>query len=568
PVAGVDYSTTTIQEEGVDEPDIVKSDGRRMYTVAAGAIQAVDVRGGGARRVGRLPLDGQWGAQLLLSGDRLLVIANGVVAPPPVPVPTPEPAPAPGTVAPSSPAVDVMPIPSYAPPDTVVSLVDVSDPGAMRVVETLRLEGSFVSARLTGRTVRLVVTTPPDTLPLEAPRADGIVAEWVATARNREVVARAPLSTWLPTYRVEKAGRVSRSRPLVACADVRRPPRFAGLGTLTVTTLDVARGVTPVDSDAVATDGSIVYGSQGSLYVATTRWIDPAARAAEDPPAGVATEIHRFDTSRPEATAYRGSGRVTGFLLSQWAMSEKDGVLRVASTREPDWWTSADDESESYVTTLAARDAGLVPVARVGGLGRGERIRAVRFIGDAGYVVTFRQTDPLYVVDLSDPARPRVAGELKIPGYSAYLHPVGDGLLLGVGQDATDTGRVLGTQLSLFDVSDPSRPRRLHHVTVPGAWSEAEEDHHAFLYWPATGLAMVPLQGPGAPDGTWRSEAVGFRVDARSGIVRVGAVTHPAPSPAPIRRSLVAGPSVYTVSETGVKASGLQDLADRAWLGF
>ena len=126
-------------------------------------------------------------------------------------------------------------------------------------------------------------------------------------------------------------------------------------------------------------------------------------------------------------------------------------------------------ESESRVTTLAERGGVLAPLGQVGGLGKGERIYAVRFIGDVGYVVTFRQVDPLYTLDLSQPARPRVVGELKIRGYSAYLHPLAADLLLGIGQDASERGTTLGTQVSLFDVSDPARPSRLHQWAVAAA---------------------------------------------------------------------------------------------------
>ena len=111
---------------------------------------------------------------------------------------------------------------------------------------------------------------------------------------------------------------------------------------------------------------------------------------------------------------------------------------------------------------------------RIGGLGKGERVYSVRFVGDTGYVVTFRQIDPLYTLDLADPERPRVLGELKIPGYSAYLHPIGEGLLLGVGQDATEEGRPTGTQISIFDVSDLRRPTRVHQEALGMGWTEAE----------------------------------------------------------------------------------------------
>ena len=131
-------------------------------------------------------------------------------------------------------------------------------------------------------------------------------------------------------------------------------------------------------------------------------------------------------------------------------------------------------------------------ISSVGGLGKTEQIRSVRFLDDTGYVVTFRQTDPLYVIDLSDPANPVLDGELKIPGYSAYLHPVGDGLLLGVGQNATDEGRTLGTQLSLFDVSDPTNPQQIDTLPIGGS-SEVEWDHKAFLYWPEDGTIVLPV---------------------------------------------------------------------------
>jgi uncharacterized secreted protein with C-terminal beta-propeller domain len=145
----------------------------------------------------------------------------------------------------------------------------------------------------------------------------------------------------------------------------------------------------------------------------------------------------------------------------------------------------------SAVTVLQLRAGRLVRVGHVGGLGAGETIRAVRFAGPAGYVVTFRQTDPLYTLDLSDPTHPVVAGQLKLLGYSAYLHPLGDGLLLGVGQDASADGAVQGVLVSLFDVADPAHPRLVDRVTVPGSWAGTEVDPHAFAY--AGDLALVPL---------------------------------------------------------------------------
>jgi hypothetical protein len=344
-----------------------------------------------------------------------------------------------------------------------------------------------------------------------------------------------------------------------------------------VLTLDLARGMRISDSDAVMTNGDLVYASTTSLYVATQRWFDETAAPTAQQLDRISTRIHRFDISDPLATTYRASGTVPGVLLNQFSMSEMDGRLRVASTDQPPWWSGPDaGEAESLVTVLEQEGNVLSRVGQVGGLGRGERIYAVRFLGDRGYVVTFRRTDPLYVVDLANPRSPVVKGELKIPGYSAYLHPAGGDLLIGVGQDATPEGRVTGTQVSLFDVSDPARPQRLQQLTLGAGWSEAESDHHAFLFWARTGLLVLPVMSYGRIDPQSGASpapftgAVGIRV-AREALTEIGRIEHPASSPyygQSLRRSLIVGGSVLTLSDGGVKASALDTLADRAWVPF
>ena len=367
---------------------------------------------------------------------------------------------------------------------------------------------------------------------------------------------------------------------------MRRASSFAGLDTLTVLTIDLEKGLAPVDSDTILTDAQTVYASAGNLYVATPPWVerDPDGRVT-----GQSTEIHRFDISRPDSTAYQGSGRVPGFLLNQFAMSEYHGFLRVASTGNPMGFTGIPSkDNQSFVTVLGLKPGGLDEVGRVGGLGHGERIYSVRFIDDVGYVVTFRKVDPLYTVDLSTPSEPKVLGELKILGYSAYLHPVGKDLLVGVGQDATDDqggfSWYLGTQISLFDVSDLRHPVRIAQRTLAPRYShsEVEDDHHAFLYWPSSSLAVVPLSFEGG-DSTWwdhfygddkpSSEsfagAIGFHLGRSKGIEEVGRVTHEnADYMWPVRRAIVVGDRLFTVSEHGVEASNLDTLTGLAWAPF
>jgi uncharacterized secreted protein with C-terminal beta-propeller domain len=252
-------------------------------------------------------------------------------------------------------------------------------------------------------------------------------------------------------------------------------------------------------------------------------------------------------------TTYLASGRVKGRLLNSFSMSEHAGDLRVATTD--------DAVQESSVTVLREQDGALAFVGGVGGLGKTEQIYSVRFLGDRGYVVTFRQTDPLYVIDLADPAAPKVAGELKIPGYSAYLHPISEHQLIGVGQDATDEGRVRGTQLSLFDVSDPANPKRLANATLPQSNSEAEYDHHAFLWWARTNLAVIPV----TDHRNGSSAAVGFTV-AEGKVEEVGRAVQR--DRQQIRRSIVLGDRLLTLSASGLQTNELSTLTERAWLAF
>jgi uncharacterized secreted protein with C-terminal beta-propeller domain len=310
-----------------------------------------------------------------------------------------------------------------------------------------------------------------------------------------------------------------------------------------------------------------VYASDKGLYVATQRFVPPPANTGERPPP-IVTAIHRFDISDRDRTTYSATGEAPGFVIGQFALSEYKGVLRVASTTSPDWWPSDPaPKPQSYVSTLKESGGVLLPLGRVGGIGEGEQIRGVRFLGDDGYVVTFRQVDPLFTIDLSKPNDPRVVGELKLLGYSAYLHPIGDGLLLGVGQDATPQGAQLGTQLALFDVSDLAHPQRLAQRRIgPSSSSEAEYDHHAFLYWPPAKLAVLPVNVYSGGDPF--NGAIGFHV-GHSKIDEAGRITHDGQSYSPgIRRALVVGPRLFTISSLGVKSSTLSTLADEAFVPF
>jgi uncharacterized secreted protein with C-terminal beta-propeller domain len=540
PQQGVGYSGTNVQESGVDEPDIVKENGDTLFTVEGGRVEAVDVRAARPELLDTLALDSGWSHELLLAGKRLLVLSRRGYWIQPLP---------------AQPAAMIVPQPS----GSTLTEVDVSDPAALKVVQTLELDGAYLDARMIGSTVRLVSSS---SMPIDLPyaSASGTTADALAAAaaKNRALVASSNVSAWLPTYRLGK----QRARMLVSCRHVRRPPIFAGLGMLTVTTIDLARGLAPVDSTAVMTDGRIVLRLSGVPLCRDRAVVRPPAPGRSDRRSTLGkTQINAFDISDPTKTRYLGSGTVPGYLLSQWSLSEFQGVLRVVSTDAPAWWGS-EPESQSYLTTLRVQDRGLVQVGQVGELGRGDRVYAVRMIGDTGYVVTFKQVDPLYTINLGDAAHPRPLGQLELPGYSSYLHPIAGNLLLGIGQSVErQANEPAGAQVSLFDVSDLKHPRRLFKATLGRGWSEAESDHHAFLYWPATGLVVLPLG----------QQAVAMHVSRSAGITELGRIVHDQArqSELPqIDRSVVVGKELLTVSSAGVASNALANFARLGWAAF
>ena len=515
-----DHSTTNDQEVGADEPDIVKTDGRRVVSVSGGVLRVVDA---GTRKVtGTLDLRayaGAQSAQLFVAGDRALVILGQQY------------------VLYGDRAFGALPYGGGSSAGSTFLLVDLA--AEPTVVSTLHTDGGYVDARLIGGVARVVVASSPK---LAFGQYNGDGSDKKAVAANRRVVEQAPLSAWLPTYQTTDGGRTSTHQ--VPCDRVSHPVHYTGESMVTVYSFDPATSLDDPKPISVAADASTVYATAGNLYVASGD--------------GNRTQLHRFWVGDTGAPRYVGSGSVPGWLLDSYSLSEYDGTLRVVTTNE-----------RRQATALYVLDADtLRRRGEVDGLGVGENLHAVRFLGPLAYVVTFESVDPLFVLDLADRDHPVKAGELTVTGYSDYLHPVADGRLLGVGQDVDRRQLVSGLQVSLFDVADPAKPSRLDNVVRRHTPSESPLDPHAFLWWPATHTAVIPID-------SWNPGQSGAALVVRVGTDHLtvqGTVRNPAVSTegydAGISRTLVIGDDLWTMSSSGLLVSSLQTLDRQGWVAF
>ncbi len=257
-----------------------------------------------------------------------------------------------------------------------------------------------------------------------------------------------------------------------------------------------ANDITNADSEigkiAILGDSDGVYCSTENMYVISTEYYNSSEYTDKDINkfnVNSYTTINSFSLNGTVIT-HTASGEVPGIVGNQYWLDEKDGYLRVGTNYYD--YSKNDDSNALFVL-----DEKLELVGKLMGIADGEDIESIRFMGDKGYIVTYEQVDPLFAFDLSDPAEPKITGELKLPGYSVYLHPISDTLLLGVGYDGTNTNANFNNvKVSLFDISDMSEPKELDNIIFENQYSEINEseDAKAFLYIADKNIAVVPTQ--------------------------------------------------------------------------
>jgi len=425
--AGQSFSTTNIQEVGVDESDVMKSDGTYFYIARGDTLRIVRADPlGELAEVGRLDLD-LYADELYLYGSKLLILAQRYEQYEPG----------------ERPEIMIWP-PYYVGSNLTVLEVDVADPTAPELTRQIELDGALVDSRLTGGRLILVLSIAPE-LPAEP----------------------TPLTIGLMTLEqvLPKARSGETERHMVDWEDCLHPESPDGYFLTAVVTLDAADIETIVHSVAVVAEAGTIYASPEALYVTDSDY-DADDNYRET------TEIHKFAFDEEGAARYVASGEVPGRLLNQFSLGEYQEYLRVA-THVADaaffgmfadipvssgGGAAAQDMEPpaefSAVYVLHQTDSTLEVVGAVENIAPGEDLHSARFISDHGFVVTYHKVDPLFVLDLSDPTDPQVVGELVVPGFSDYLHPLDDTHLIGVGPlpsqelERLDQERLAGARFS------------------------------------------------------------------------------------------------------------------------
>ncbi len=544
---------TNNQVAGIDEADFVKTDGERLFVLEGSALHRFDISTPGSiTPAGTMAIEGT-PAAMLLAGNRILVLS---------------------TIRENAGESGISADAFMLSERVKATLVEWPDGGAPATASERFFDGWYLTAREMDSRARVVLHGR-----LPNPIVEELWRYWneaedkdAAKRRALDDLAALDIDALLPrSYRRNANGGLDAvAYTQEDCASFEIPLDSNGSGVTSIVTLDMTAPDEFLTRHIVS-NYPTVYVSADHLVLAESAqnwwWYWWENNKAER------LNLHAFDIADGDID-YVGSARAFGAPINQFALDEHDGVLRVATWIGGNrwWWETAEIESQVY--TFSINENGLQQLGSLGGIARGEQLFAARFLGDVAYLVTFEQIDPLFTIDLADPANPRILGELEVPGFSTYLHPVADGRLLAVGVGGDADGATWNTVASLFDVSDLTAPALLarHDVSNdnPGwNWSEALYEHKAFQFHDGLGLLALPLSASRATNGYWEWISTLELVKVENDMLSAyGSIDHSAYfsstdygySPE-IRRSFFIGEYIYAVSSKAVSVHPVENPA-------
>ncbi len=412
---------------------------------------------------------------------------------------------------------------------TKITVLDLTNRSSPQVSRELYIEGDYQTARESDGTVRMVSYGWMEIYGLrtwlefdyrywdldwESSEREKMWMEKMneTIAYNDKIIDSTPLDNLIPRIYEKSGSNITTHKYSESgegnCQDFAAASDGAGQGVTSILTLDLLEDTFSFNADHILSNWATVYASGNVMVMAESAWDSWWFWGDGDNQLEEMTNIHVFDISSPGQTDYIASGRINGTIQDQFSLSEYNGDIRICSTTGQwgRWWMEDPEPMVSHVFVLGLNTEGTQydVIGHVGGIAEDEQIWSARFIGDKAYLVTFRNIDPLWTIDLSDPTDPRVIGELEVPGVSTYIHPMGDDHLLTIGIAGDEDGLEWGvTQISIFDVSDFSNPvleSSLRLTPAPEneydwsySYSEATYEHKAFQYWEADGLLAIPM---------------------------------------------------------------------------
>jgi uncharacterized secreted protein with C-terminal beta-propeller domain len=349
-------------------------------------------------------------------------------------------------------------------------IFDMSDHANPKSVRNLAIDGDYLDSRRIGDELYFVARTYP---------------RYYMMGSNVKNAFLMKTTEMLPTIIDTKKGKTATRT--MSVTDVSYLPDFVEPDYVVVASLNLQNPDKALTTKAYLGAGELVYSSLNNLYLSASKYNFDNSTADAIPQDIVSTQIYKFNIDKG-AVNFAAVGQVPGTALNRFSMDEHGDYFRIATTTQN--WANGTNTSTNALFVL---DKTMQPVGELEDLAKGERIYSTRFMGNRCYIVTFKQVDPLFAIDLSVPEKPFVAGELKIPGYSEYLHPYDENHLIGFGHDATtynygygDVSIPLGLKMALFDVSDMNSPKELYSVKIGDKGTNTPLTYDAkALYWDA-----------------------------------------------------------------------------------
>ena len=555
-----EYSTTNIQVQGVDEADLVKTDGSYIYQVNNRRIVITKVYPASEMEISSIINFSDKGftpGEIYLDDKHLIVMGT-----------TYQEIPFKGSIimddsVDSSSRIMIYPPPHYQTSTVKAIIYDISDRKNITQLREIEIEGHYVSSRKIGNSLYLVANKHIDFYYIMEGNEGNNTPSFRDTAVTDDFIQ-------------------------IGYDKIRYFPGFTRPNYMIIAGLNLERPDEKVEIHTYLGAGENIYASLENLYVAVTS--DDNGRRMWH---ALNTNIYKYKLNNGRIT-FATKGEVPGTILNQFSMDEYDNHFRIATT-SGNIWSTGEDTSKNNIYVL---DSNLKVTGKIEDIAPGERIYSARFMGEKGYIVTFRTVDPLFVIDLKDPTNPRILGDLKIPGYSDYLHPYDENHLIGFGKDTMELlhkdwmGNVIGTavidlgiKMALFDVSDVTNPKEKFTVMIGGrgTYSELLRNHRALLFNREKGLLAFPITVMEEADPTRSFVEYGqfefqgayiYNLNPEEGFRLKGRITHLTEedylkagrywydSNKNVERILYIGDTLYTLSPSQIKANNIGDLKE------